>query len=69
MMQCSLLTFQRSGDVHRASAKVKDALPGSRPGAEKDLKNFGAEAGAKIDKAVRTPDCSQKHAVIWLPKE
>ncbi|KAK2603691.1 hypothetical protein QQS21_004165 [Conoideocrella luteorostrata] len=38
-------------DIHRASAKVKDALPGSKPNAEKDLKSYGAEAGAKIDKA------------------
>lgn len=41
------------GDVHRASAKVKNAMPGSKPGLEKDLKDFGAETGAKIDKAVR----------------
>ncbi|OAA33400.1 calcofluor white hypersensitive protein [Moelleriella libera RCEF 2490] len=38
-------------DVHRASAKVKDALPGSKPGAEKEFRNYGAEAGAKVDKA------------------
>ncbi|KAG5923681.1 hypothetical protein E4U60_005967 [Claviceps pazoutovae] len=37
-------------DVHRASAKVKNAMPGSKPGLEKDLKDFGAETGAKIDK-------------------
>ncbi|KAG5952965.1 hypothetical protein E4U53_007355 [Claviceps sorghi] len=37
-------------DVHRASAKVKGTMPGSKPGAEKDLKDLGAEAGAKIDK-------------------
>ncbi|PHH91662.1 hypothetical protein CDD83_10815 [Cordyceps sp. RAO-2017] len=39
------------GDVHRASANIKSHLPGSSPNAEKDLKGYGAEAGAKIDKA------------------
>ncbi|KAG6041990.1 hypothetical protein E4U41_007509 [Claviceps citrina] len=40
-------------DIHRASAKVKDALPGGKPAAsaERELKNLGADAGAKIDQA------------------
>lgn len=38
--------------MHSASAKVKAQLPGGKPEAEKDLKNLGANAGAKLDKAV-----------------
>ncbi|KID98942.1 calcofluor white hypersensitive protein, partial [Metarhizium majus ARSEF 297] len=38
-------------DVHSAAAKVKDRLPGSKPDAEKKLEGYGAEAGAKVDKA------------------
>lgn len=41
-----------SGDVHSAAAKVKDRLPGSKPDVEKKLEGYGAEAGAKVDKAV-----------------
>ncbi|TQS32603.1 hypothetical protein Golomagni_07077 [Golovinomyces magnicellulatus] len=37
-------------DVHKASAKVKDALPGKAQ-TETDLKNLGKDAGAKLDKA------------------
>ena len=40
------------GDIHSASAKVKAQLPGSKPDAEHDLKKAGANAGAKLDKAV-----------------
>ncbi|RFU79759.1 calcofluor white hypersensitive [Trichoderma arundinaceum] len=38
-------------DAHRASATVKDKLPGRSPNAEKEFKGYGQEAGAKIDKA------------------
>lgn len=37
-------------DVERASA-AKSHLPGSGPDAEKELKGYGVEAGAKPDKA------------------
>ncbi|KAH7011536.1 hypothetical protein EDB80DRAFT_681524 [Ilyonectria destructans] len=41
-------------DAHRAAANVKSHLPGStQTNAEKDLKGYGAQAGAKIDNAVR----------------
>ncbi|QUC23214.1 uncharacterized protein UV8b_07455 [Ustilaginoidea virens] len=43
-------------DVHKASAKVKDALPGSSSIYEKEGKAYGAEAGAKIDKALSEAD-------------
>jgi len=42
-----------TGDVHKASANVKSHLPGSSPNAEGQLKGYGAQAGEKIDKAVR----------------
>lgn len=42
-----------TGDVDRASARIRDKLPGSSPNAEKNFKGYGQEAGAKIDKAVR----------------
>lgn len=44
----------RIGDLHKASASVKARLPGNSPNAEKELKGYGAEAGAKIDQAVRS---------------
>jgi len=37
-------------DVHKASANVKSHVPGTSPNAEASGKNFGAEAGAKVDK-------------------
>lgn len=43
------------GDADRAAAKIKSKLPGSSPNAEKEFKNMGQEAGAKLDKAVRSP--------------
>ncbi|KND89607.1 hypothetical protein TOPH_05589, partial [Tolypocladium ophioglossoides CBS 100239] len=43
-------------DVHKASASVKSRLPGGSPNAEKELKGYGAEAGAKLDKAVSDTD-------------
>lgn len=43
-------------DVHRASASVKSRLPGSSSNAEKEFKGYGAEAGAKIDKAITEAD-------------
>lgn len=46
------LTPSSSGDVHSAAARVKGRLPGSTPDAENKLEGYGAEAGAKIDKAV-----------------
>lgn len=41
------------GDADRVAAKIKGKLPGESPNAEKDFKNLGQEAGAKLDKAVR----------------
>jgi len=38
-------------DAHRAAANVKARLPGNSPNTEKDLKNIGAEVGAKVDNA------------------
>jgi hypothetical protein len=38
-------------DMHTASANVKKNLPGTSPNAEATAKAYGAEAGAKIDKA------------------
>ncbi|PHH62213.1 hypothetical protein CDD81_7340 [Ophiocordyceps australis] len=43
-------------DVHSASASVKSSLPGRSPDAEKEFKKYGAEAGAKIDKALSEAD-------------
>lgn len=36
-------------DVHKASAEVKQHLPGRDPNAEKGIGNAGAQLGAKID--------------------
>ncbi|KAM0264435.1 hypothetical protein ACHAQJ_000626 [Trichoderma viride] len=38
-------------DVDRAAAKIKGKLPGDSPNAEKEFKNYGKDAGAKLDKA------------------
>ncbi|KAL7949551.1 hypothetical protein V8C42DRAFT_214892 [Trichoderma barbatum] len=43
-------------DVDRASAKIRGKLPGDSPNAEKSLKGYGQETGAKIDKAVADVD-------------
>ncbi|KAH8699506.1 hypothetical protein BGZ61DRAFT_532026 [Ilyonectria robusta] len=44
-------------DAHRAAANVKSHLPGStQTNAEKDLKGYGAQAGAKIDNAIAEAD-------------
>jgi ElaB/YqjD/DUF883 family membrane-anchored ribosome-binding protein len=43
-------------DVHKASASVKSHLPGRSPNAEGELKNIGADAGAKLDKALSEAD-------------
>ncbi|CAM1500788.1 Fc.00g099500.m01.CDS01 [Cosmosporella sp. VM-42] len=44
-------------DAHRAAASVKSHLPGSSPiNAEKDAKNYGREAGAKVDNALAEAD-------------
>ncbi|CAG9943553.1 unnamed protein product [Clonostachys rosea f. rosea IK726] len=43
-------------DLHKASASVKARLPGNSPNAEKELKGYGAEAGAKIDEAIAEAD-------------
>ena len=37
-------------DAHKAAAAIKGNVPGNSPNAEAELKNLGAEAGAKIDK-------------------
>jgi hypothetical protein len=42
--------------MHRAAVSAKSHLPGSKPGAEKEMKHYGAEAGAKIDNAVAGAD-------------
>jgi len=42
--------------MHRAAASAKSHLPGSKPDAEKEMKHYGAEAGAKIDSAVAGVD-------------
>lgn len=41
------------GDMHSASAKVKGEVPGRGKEAEKEAEKLGAQAGAKIDSAVR----------------
>ncbi|KAL6904945.1 hypothetical protein GGI43DRAFT_296318 [Trichoderma evansii] len=38
-------------DADRAAAKIKDKLPGDSPNAEKEFKDIGKDAGAKLDKA------------------
>lgn len=43
------------GDADRVAAKIKGKLPGDSPNAEKEFKKYGEEAGAKLDKAVRSP--------------
>ncbi|KAL7939857.1 hypothetical protein V8C35DRAFT_17435 [Trichoderma chlorosporum] len=43
-------------DVDKASAKIKGKLPGDHPDAERNLKGYGQEAGAKIDKAIADAD-------------
>ncbi|KAK7416475.1 hypothetical protein QQX98_005179 [Neonectria punicea] len=44
-------------DAHRAAANVKSHLPGNQyTNAEKDLKGYGQEAGAKIDHAIGEAD-------------
>ncbi|PFH56885.1 hypothetical protein XA68_15824 [Ophiocordyceps unilateralis] len=44
-------------DVHRASAKVKSQLPGSSStNVEKELRGYGSEAGAKIEKTLSEAD-------------
>ncbi|KAL6815587.1 hypothetical protein GGI42DRAFT_111922 [Trichoderma sp. SZMC 28013] len=43
-------------DVDRASGKIRAKLPGETPDAEKNLKGYGQEAGAKIDKAFADAD-------------
>ncbi|CAH0053006.1 unnamed protein product [Clonostachys solani] len=47
---------QFESDLHKASASVKARLPGSSPNTEKELKGYGAEAGAKIDDAIAEAD-------------
>lgn len=42
------------GDADRVAAKIKGKLPGDSPNAEKEFKKYGEEAGAKLDKAVRS---------------
>ena len=44
------------GDAHRAAADIKKHLPGDHPNAEKNLKGYGREAGAKLDNAVAEVD-------------
>lgn len=49
-----MLTYTcTTGDAHRAAADIKKHLPGDHPNAEKNLKGYGREAGAKFDNAVR----------------
>jgi len=43
-------------DVHKASASVKNHLPGRAPNAQKELAGYGAEAGAKVDNAISEAD-------------
>ncbi|KAM0432413.1 hypothetical protein ACHAPT_004957 [Fusarium lateritium] len=44
-------------DAHRAAAEVKSHLPGRSPvDAEKDLKGYGQNAGAQVDKALAEAD-------------
>ncbi|KAJ6789641.1 hypothetical protein PWT90_08273 [Aphanocladium album] len=43
-------------DVHKATADIKSALPGSSPDASKKLGQAGSEAGAKLDKAWQQAD-------------
>ncbi|UKZ75190.1 hypothetical protein TrVFT333_002866 [Trichoderma virens FT-333] len=43
-------------DVNKASGKLKAKLPGETPDAEKNLKGYGQETGAKIDKAIADAD-------------
>jgi hypothetical protein len=52
----AITDFALLGDMHRAAASAKSHLPGSKPDAEKEMKHYGAETGAKIDKAVSTAD-------------
>merc|ERR1711988_1122469 len=40
-------------DMHKVSANVKSHVPGRSPNAERDGTHLGAQAGAKIDTAVR----------------
>lgn len=49
----TMLTDRPAGDVHRASSAVKAHIPGRTPDAEGAGKSYGAEAGAKLDQAVR----------------
>ncbi|KAK3179834.1 hypothetical protein K4F52_008751 [Lecanicillium sp. MT-2017a] len=48
-------------DVHKASANIKSHLPGSGK-TEKEMKGYGAEAGAKVDKAWNEADAKAKAA-------
>ena len=45
--------FFEIGDVSRASSKIKGELPGKGNEVKKDTEKWGAEAGAKLDNAVR----------------
>jgi hypothetical protein len=40
------------GDMHRAAAKAKDAMPYRGVGAESEGKKVGQQTGAKLDQAV-----------------
>jgi hypothetical protein len=43
------------GDLSHASSKLKGDLPGKGTEIKKDAEKWGAEAGAKLDSAVRVP--------------
>ncbi|KAL6363305.1 hypothetical protein LRP88_02717 [Fusarium phalaenopsidis] len=48
---------EAQSDAHRAAAEVKSHLPGRSPvDAEKDLKGYGQQAGAQVDKALAEAD-------------
>jgi F0F1-type ATP synthase membrane subunit b/b' len=58
--------------MHRAAASAKSHLPGHKPNAEKELKHYGADAGAKIDNAINTADKKlgeAKHNAEAMAKE
>lgn len=44
-------------DVHKVAANAKSHIPGRSPNAERDGAHFGADAGAKLDTAVRLSLC------------
>jgi hypothetical protein len=54
-----------TGDISKASAKVKSEIPGRGKEVQKDAEKWASEAGSKVDSAVSDPGYHPLYIAIY----